>query len=149
MADLKLGEAVSALRGRSALTARPFLLGVAAFLGAGGLWASSPEPGTAAGWFASLSPAAMKVSACFVAGFLIGWLARTAIKIAALLAAIAIAILAGLARLGLDVSGAEEAVDSGVGWVGANVGHAQAWLLKLLPSASAAGAGGFFGFRRR
>jgi uncharacterized membrane protein (Fun14 family) len=149
MAVPRIGEAIGALRGGGAFTARPFLLGTATFLGAGGLWVASPDSGTTAGWLASMSPTGMKLAASFVGGFLIGCLARTAIKLAALLAAVAVAVIAGLAKLGVDISGAEAAIDSSVTWVGANAEYAQAWLLKLLPSASAAGAGGFLGFRRR
>ena len=135
--------------GRSPFTAKSFLLAAAAFLGAGGLWLAAPEKGSITSWVQPYAPAVVTLAGSFLGGFLVGWGARRALTVTALVAGVAMALLGLAAYFGMDGAAAEQWVNSSVSWMSANLDGAQRYLVALLPSAAAAGTGTFLGFRRR
>jgi hypothetical protein len=70
------------------------------------------------------------------------------LRVTAIVAAVAIGLIGLLAKFGIDASAIESWINASVGWVGENLDDAQRYLTTLLPSATAAGAGGVLGFRR-
>ena len=84
----------------------------------------------------------------FVAGLLIGIGVKRAVRTTAIVAAIAIVVLAGLTKLGIDSGSLDEWVRTSAGWVGDNVKGAGRYVAAFLPAAGAALAGGAVGFRR-
>jgi hypothetical protein len=74
------------------------------------------------------------------------------LRITAVVAATAIAVIGLLAKfgvgVGVDAAAAEAWIQSSVGWVGEHLDDAQQYLTALLPSAASAGTGGVLGFRR-
>ena len=84
----------------------------------------------------------------FVAGFVLGKIARKTVRTAAVVAGIAALGIFLLGRYGIDGSGAAQWVDAGSAWVGENVEGGGRYLASLLPSAGAAAVGGFLGFRK-
>lgn len=84
----------------------------------------------------------------FIGGLLIGIGAKRAMRTTAIVAGIAIAILALLAKLGVDSGSLDEWIRSSSGWIGDHVEGAGRYLAAFLPAAGAALAGGLVGFRR-
>jgi uncharacterized membrane protein (Fun14 family) len=74
---------------------------------------------------------------------------RKVVKTAAILAALLLGGLALLNYARVDTTKAKEAVKAGSTWVQDQAGRAKDYLLRLLPSGAAAGAGVFVGARRR
>jgi len=136
------------LRSRSPLTSKAFLGAGAALAGSGGLVMTGPDAGSAAAWLQPYAPAAATLSASFLGGYLIGWGAKRTLRVTAIVAAVAIAVIGLLAKFGVDAGGAEAWIQSSVGWVGEQLDDAQQYLTALLPSAASAGTGGVLGFRR-
>jgi uncharacterized membrane protein (Fun14 family) len=89
------------------------------------------------------------IAASYAAGFIIGGVLWKIVKIAAVLAAIALGGLALLNHTGVDASKAKDAVTQSSKWVHQEAGSAKHYLLHLLPSGGAAGVGAFVGRRRR
>ncbi len=136
------------LRTRSPLTSKAFLGAGGVLAGSGGLVMAGPDAGSALAWLQPYAPAAATLSASFLGGYLIGWGAKRTLKITAIVAAVAIAVIGLLAKFGVDAGGAEAWIQSSVGWVGEHLDDAQKHLTALLPSAASAGTGGALGFRR-
>ncbi len=84
----------------------------------------------------------------FVGGLLIGFGVKRAVRTTAIVAGMAIVLLAGLAKLGIDSGSLDEWVRSSAGWVGDNVKGAGRYVAAFLPAAGAALVGGVVGFRR-
>ena len=78
----------------------------------------------------------------FVGGLLIGIGVKRAVRTTAIVAAIAIVVLAGLAKLGIDSGSLDEWVRTSAGWVGDNVKGAGRYVAAFLPAAGAALVGG-------
>ncbi len=84
----------------------------------------------------------------FVGGLLIGVGAKRAMRTTAIVAGIAIAILALLAKFGVDSGSLDEWIRSSSSWIGDHVEGVGRYLAAFLPAAGAALAGGVVGFRR-
>lgn len=99
-----------------------------------------------------MSPALASGGASFLGGFLIGWAVRKTVKLALLIAASLLALIAILKTTGwihLDWTLIQADVNHILDW---GRGKAQGFtdvLTGYLPSAGAAGAGAFFGFRKK
>ena len=133
---------------RSPFTSKSVLGAGAALLGSGGLWMANPEQGSAASWLQQFAPATTTLAASFLGGYFVGWGAKRTLRVTAVVAAVALALVGLLAKFGIDASAVESWINASVGWVGENLDDAQRYLTAFLPSATAAGAGGVLGFRR-
>lgn len=109
--------------------------------------------GGLASWIGNYtSPAVAQLGASYLGGFLIGWAFRRFLRIAAMLLAVVVAgvaVIKGTGWIDVDWSALEEQIRHTVQWL-----HGEAEGLKnvvtgVLPSAGAAGAGSFFGFRKK
>lgn len=99
--------------------------------------------------FSDPLPGYVQVSGSCIGGFILGWLFRRFIRLALALAAL-LALLVGVGKYaGWDSSKAADKIKSGTAWVGREAAEARNYLSGMLPSASAAGIGGFLGLRRR
>ena len=88
----------------------------------------------------------------YLGGFLIGWAFRRFLRMAALLAAITLAAVAALKTTGwlnLDWASIETQVSQSMTWLHGEAEGMRTLLAGFLPSAGAAGAGTFFGFRKK
>jgi uncharacterized membrane protein (Fun14 family) len=94
-------------------------------------------------------PLVLSLGGSFIAGFLLGRLARRTLKTAAIVGGIALLVIFVLGRFGVDGSAAEQWVGASSDWIGTNVEGASRYVASLLPSATAATIGGFLGFRRK
>jgi uncharacterized membrane protein (Fun14 family) len=133
---------------RSPFTSKSVVGAVAALVGSGGLWLANLEQDSAASWLQQYAPATMTLAGSFLGGYFIGWGAKRTWRVTAVVAAVAVGLIGLLAKFGIDAAVVESWVNASVGWVGQNVDEAQRYLTALLPSATAAGAGGVLGFRR-
>ena len=134
--------------GRSPFTAKSVLLAGALFIGALSYWIAGADKNTAASWLQTIAPGTMAVTGSYLGGFFIGWGARRTIKITSIVAGIALAVIGLFASWGWDGSAAQSWVNSTSAWVGESAEGAGRYLVSLLPSAGAAGAGGILGFKR-
>jgi uncharacterized membrane protein (Fun14 family) len=126
------------------------VLAVAALMAfAGWQWLAGDAQRGALSFLSPYLPGLMIAGASYIAGYCVGWGARRAIKITAIVAGIALALVALLVHFGVDGSAAEHWISASAGWVGQQVEGAESHLLTLLPSAGAAGTGAFLGFRRK
>lgn len=115
--------------------------------------AGAATAGGVASWLGDMtSPAVARMGASYLGGFLIGWLFHRFLKIAAIAAGIALACIGALKGTGwidLDWAAVEQQINDGM----ASLHHGAEGLKELLsgylPSAGAAGAGSFFGFRKK
>jgi len=94
-------------------------------------------------------PFYVPMGASYVAGFCIGWVFRKLIRIILAFTALVIALLALGKFAGCDLTTAQERVERTGAWARHEVTTAKDYLLHLLPSVGAGGAGTFLGFRRR
>ena len=93
-------------------------------------------------------PLAGSLVLSFIAGFIIGRIARKTITTAAIVAAVVMLGIYLLGRFGIDGSTASHWIDTGSAWVGETVEGGGRYLASLLPSAGAAAVGGLLGFRK-
>jgi len=135
--------------GRSPFTAKSVLLAGALFISAFGYWITGADKDAAASWLQSAVPGTMAVTGSYLGGFFIGWGARRTIKITSIVAGIVLAVIGLFVSWGLDGSTVQSWVNSGTAWIGQSVEGAGRYLVALLPSATAAGAGGILGFKRK
>jgi uncharacterized membrane protein (Fun14 family) len=136
-------------KGRSPFSAKSVWLAAGLFIGSAGAMLSGPATGTIASWFHSLSASVMPLAGSYLAGFFIGWGARRTIKLTSIIAGIALAVIGLFVSWGWDGSAVQLWVNSASAWVDESVEGAGRYLVSLLPSAAAAGAGGVLGFRRK
>lgn len=136
-------------KGRSPFSAKSVWLAIGLFIGTAGVTLSGPGEGTIASWFHSLSASVMPLAGSYLVGFFIGWGARRTIKLTSIVAGIALAVTGLIVSWGWDGSAVQSWVNSASAWVGESVEGAGRYLVSLLPSAAAAGAGGVLGFRRK
>ena len=93
-----------------------------------------------------------QLGASYLGGFILGWAFRRFLRIAAMLAAIALAALTAMKATGwieLDWSSLEQQVGRTAQWLHGEAEGLRNMLTGFLPSAGAAGAGSFFGFSRK
>jgi len=109
--------------------------------------------GGLASWIGNYtSPAVAQIGGSYLGGFLIGWAFRRFLRVAAMLVAVVLACI-GLMKAGgwidVDWSQLEEQVRRTVQWLQGEAEGLRNVLTGFLPSAGAAGAGSFFGFRKK
>jgi uncharacterized membrane protein (Fun14 family) len=134
---------------RSPFTAKSVLLAGVVFIGSLGYWITGADKATAASWLQAAAPDMMAVTGSYLGGFFIGWGARRTIKITSIVAGIVLAVIGLFVSWGLDGSTVQSWVNSGTAWIGQSVEGAGRYLVALLPSVTAAGAGGILGFKRK
>ena len=134
---------------RSPLSAKSVWLAVALLVGSTTMVSGQPKSGALASWLQSHAPAVMTVTSSYLAGPFIGWGARRTIKLTSIITGAALAIIGLLVSWGWDGTAAESWINSANTWVGESVEGVGRHLVALLPSATAAGAGGVLGFRRK
>ena len=109
--------------------------------------------GGLASWIGNYSsPAAVQIGASYLGGFLLGWAFRRFLRIAAMLVAVVLAGIAVMKASGwidVDWSALEAQVGRTVQWLHGEAEGLRNVLTGFLPSAGAAGAGSFFGFRKK
>jgi len=109
--------------------------------------------GGLASWIGNYSsPAAAQIGASYLGGFLLGWAFRRFLRIAAMLLAVVLAGIAVMKASGwidVDWSALEAQVGRTVQWLHGEAEGLRNVLTGFLPSAGAAGAGSFFGFRKK
>jgi uncharacterized membrane protein (Fun14 family) len=91
----------------------------------------------------------MTVASSYLAGFFIGWGARRTIKLTSIITGAALAIIGVLVSWGWYGTVVQAWINSASAWVGESVEGTGRHLVSMLPSATAAGAGGVLGFRRK
>jgi len=94
-------------------------------------------------------PFYVRMGISYVAGFFIGWFFRKLTRLILVVAALIVTLLACGKLAGCDTTHAQEEVKRGGAWAQHEATAARDYLLQVLPSASAGGAGIFLGFRRR
>jgi uncharacterized membrane protein (Fun14 family) len=98
------------------------------------------------------SPAVAQMAGSYLGGFLIGWAFRRFLKMAAMLVAAILACIAALKATGwlsLDWASIETHISEGLRWLHGEAEGLKSLLTGFLPSAGAAGAGSYFGFRKK
>lgn len=109
--------------------------------------------GGLASWIGNYtSPAAAQIGASYLGGFLIGWAFRRFLRIAATMLALLLACIGVMKASGwidVDWSALETQVSRTVQWLHGEAQGLKDVLTGFLPSAGAAGAGSFFGFRKK
>ena len=109
--------------------------------------------GGLASWIGNFtSPAAAQIGASYLGGFLIGWAFRRFLRIAAMLVAIVLACMAAMKATGwidVDWNALEEQMTRTIQWLHGEAQGFKNVVTGFLPSAGAAGAGSFFGFRKK
>ena len=131
------------------LASRPVLLSAATFLGAGILWFAEPDKGSLLIALKPYAPAAMSLAGSFLAGLVIGRIARRKLKYVLIAGGIVVVAVGVLTKFGVIGPAADQWVQSSVGWVSANMDRVQGYIAALLPSAAAAGSGLYMGVRRK
>ncbi|MEJ2541731.1 MAG: hypothetical protein P8188_17485 [Gemmatimonadota bacterium] len=100
-------------------------------------------------FLARLGPTLLTLAPSFIVGFLLGLLARRALRTTLLLTG-GVILIAFLANLrGLDFGAREIWARNASSWAGENIEGAQRSLAATLPSATAAGVGAWLGFGRK
>ncbi len=94
-------------------------------------------------------PFYVRMGVSYVAGFCIGWFFRKLTRLIMVIGALVIALLAYGKLAGCDTTHEQEEVKRGSEWVQHEATATKDYLMHLLPSATAGGAGIFLGFRRR
>lgn len=121
--------------------AKPFLAAGATTIAGLGAWIND-----------MMSPALASGSASFLGGFLLGWAFRKTLKLALLITASLIALIAILKTTGwihLEWNLIQADVVRTLAWVQGQAESYKEVLTGYLPSAGGAGAGAFFGFRKK
>lgn len=136
-------------KGRSPFTAKSVWIASGLFIGSGSaMFSGQAEGGGMASWLQSQSPIVLTAAGSYLAGFFVGWGARRTIKLTSVIVGVLVALIGLTASLGWDSSVLQSWLNSGGTWLSENIESAEHYLLSLLPSATAAGAGGVLGFRR-
>jgi uncharacterized membrane protein (Fun14 family) len=94
-------------------------------------------------------PFHVRMGASYVAGFCIGWFFRKLTRLIMVVTALVIALIGYGKITGCDTTHTQEQVKRSGEWAQHEAAAAENYLMHLLPSATAGGAGIFLGFRRR
>ncbi len=109
--------------------------------------------GGLASWIANYtSPTVAQLGGSYLGGYLIGWAFRRFLKMAAMMVAVGLACIGAMKTTGwvdVDWSAVEAQVSQTVQWLHGEAQGLKNVLAGFLPSAGAAGAGSFFGFRKK
>ena len=127
----------------------PVLLSVAAFLGAGWLWLIGPGKDSVLAALQPYAPAVTSLAGSFLAGLIIGRIARRKLKHVLIAGGVVVVAVSLLTKFGVIGPAADQWVQSSVGWVSEHLNKMQSYIAALLPSATAAGSGLYLGFRRK
>jgi uncharacterized membrane protein (Fun14 family) len=98
------------------------------------------------------SPAVAQIGGSYLGGFLIGWAFRRFLRVAAMFVAVMLACIGLMKASGwidVDWSQLEAQISRTVQWLHGEAEGLRNVLTGFLPSAGAAGAGSFFGFRKK
>jgi uncharacterized membrane protein (Fun14 family) len=133
----------------SPFTAKSVWAATGLCVGAGSAMVSEPSGSAIVSWLQGHAPAVMGVAGSYLGGFFAGWGARKTIKITSMVTVISLAAVGLLVSWGWDGAGMQSWINLGSAWVGESVEGAGRYLISFLPSATAAGAGGVLGFRRK
>jgi uncharacterized membrane protein (Fun14 family) len=98
------------------------------------------------------SPALARGGASYLAGYLIGWVARRALKVAALMVGAILALIAVLKSNGaidLNWSVIEQNVSHSFAWLRGEIDGLKQLVTGYLPTAGAGTVGAIFGFRKK
>ena len=131
------------------IASRPVLLSGATFLGAGALWLTEPDKGSLLAALKPYTPAVMSLAGSFLAGLVIGRIARRKLKHVLIAGGVGVVAVSLLTKFGVIGPAADQWVESTAGWVNDNMDKVQSYIAALLPSAAAAGSGLYLGFRHR
>jgi uncharacterized membrane protein (Fun14 family) len=131
------------------VVSRPVLLSVAAFLGGGWLWLIGAENDSVLAALQPYAPAITSLAGSFLAGLIIGRIARRKLKHVLIAGGIVVVAVSLLTKFGVIGPAADQWVHSSVGWVSEHLDKMQSYVAALLPSATAAGSGLYLGFRRK
>ena len=109
--------------------------------------------GGLASWIGNISsPTVAQIGGSYLGGFVIGWAFRRFLRFAAMLVAAILACLAAMKATGwvdVDWSSLEGQISRTIHWLHGEAEGLKSALTGFLPSAGAAGAGSFFGFRKK
>jgi uncharacterized membrane protein (Fun14 family) len=109
--------------------------------------------GGLASWIANYtSPTVAQLGGSYLGGYLIGWAFRHFLRMAAMMVAVSLALIAVMKTSGwvdVDWNAVEAQVSQTVQWLHGEAQGLKNLLSGFLPSAGAAGAGSFFGFRKK
>jgi uncharacterized membrane protein (Fun14 family) len=109
--------------------------------------------GGLASWIGNItSPAMAQLGGSYLAGFLLGWAFRRFLRMAAMIVAVTLACMGALKATGwldLDWPSIEAQISQTLHWLHGEAEGLKSLLTGFLPSAGAAGAGSFFGFRKK
>ena len=109
--------------------------------------------GGLASWIGNFtSPAMAQIGGSYLGGFLLGWAFRRFLRMAAMIVAVTLACIGALKASGsmdLDWTSIEAQVSQAIQWLRGEAEGLKNLLTGFLPSAGAAGAGSFFGFRKK
>lgn len=115
--------------------------------------ASAATIGGLASWIGSFSsPAVAQLGGSYLGGFILGWVFRRLLRTAAMMAALTVACIAVMKSTGwlnLDWPSIETQVSESIRWLHGEAEGLKTLLTGFFPSAGAAGAGTFFGFRKK
>jgi uncharacterized membrane protein (Fun14 family) len=131
------------------IASRSVLLSVAAFLGGGWLWLIGAENDSVLAALQPYAPAITSLAGSFLAGLIIGRIARRKLKHVLIAGGIVVVAVSLLTKFGVIGPAADQWVHSSVGWVSEHLDKMQSYVAALLPSATAAGSGLYLGFRRK
>ena len=131
------------------IASRPVLLSAATFLGAGALWLTETDKGSLLAALKPYTPAAMSLAGSFLAGLVIGRIARRKLKHVLIAGGAGVVAVSLLTKFGVIGPAADQWVQSTVGWVSEHMDKVQSYVAALLPSAAAAGSGLYLGFRHK
>ena len=109
--------------------------------------------GGLASWISNYtSPTVAQLGGSYLGGYLIGWAFRRFLKMAAMMVAVGLALIGALKTTGwvdVDWTAIEAQISQTVQWLHGEAQGLRNLLAGFLPSAGAAGAGSFFGFRKK
>ncbi len=98
-------------------------------------------------FLSQFGPQIMSMLPSFFLGFFAGRFAKKALKKTLIIGGAGLAVLVGLGVVSMDAETARNFAQSGSSWLSENLEGVSAYLAALLPSATAAAAGGAIGFR--
>ena len=120
---------------------RSFLAASVATIGGLGSWIGNYTSSTVA-----------QLGGSYLGGYLIGWAFRRFLRMAAIMVGIGLALIGAMKTTGwvdVDWNAVEAQVSQTVQWLHGEAQGLKNLLAGFLPSAGAAGAGSFFGFRKK
>ncbi len=131
------------------LASKHALASLVAFLGAGWLLLVKPDSGTMKAALLPYAPAVMSLTGSFLAGLIIGRIARRNLKPVLISGGVLVVAITLLTQFGVIGPSADQWMQSSTAWVNVQLNTMQSYIAALLPSATAASSGLYLGFRRK